>query len=305
MRVLITGAGGFVGRHLVARLTEQGIDVLPVPREWFDRSSGADPISSAPMDGTQTTLWKGCDAIVHLASVIPRGGTLNEAEVLRVNVEGTRRIVQAAVDAKIPRIVLVSTASVHGSGGTKPLVESDPIAPVNLYARSKSLAEAAFWETLGTARASGVVLRPTPIFGAGGHGPVALLTKLARLPVPLPLATVGGQRSIISIDSVVDIIVLCLTGARSGTFLIADDEPLRAGDIIEAIRQGRSRSPLLFDLPEALLSGAARLAGRLDQWETMTRPFLVNTDRIKQEAGWQAGPTSRQRLLGMSATGSL
>ncbi|MDQ0348997.1 NAD-dependent epimerase/dehydratase family protein [Ancylobacter vacuolatus] len=301
MRVLVTGAGGFVGRHLVARLTEKGNDVVPVPREWF--GGPPRPGSAVPAHGVATSLWRGCDAVVHLAGLIPRGGALDEADVLRVNVEGTRRIAQAAVDLAIPRIVFVSTASVHGSGGVTPLVETDPIAPANLYARSKALAETAFWEALGPARASGVVLRPTPIFGDGGHGPVALLTKLARLPVPLPFASVGGHRSIISIDSVVDILELCLTGPHSGTFLIANDEPLRAGDIIAATRQGLGRSPMLFDLPEALLAGAARLAGRAGQWEAMTQPFLVNTDRIKRETGWQAGPTSRQRLRAMSAAG--
>lgn len=299
MRVLVTGAGGFVGRHFVGRLRQQGIDVLFVPREWF--AASARPGSGdGTGDSAEAGLWRGCDALVHLAGLIPRGGTADEAEVLRVNVEGTRRIAQAAVDLGIPRAVFVSTASVHGAGGATPLVETDAIAPQNLYARSKALAEAAFWEALGT-RASGVVLRPTPVFGPGGHGPVALLTKLARLPVPLPFASVGGHRSIISIDSVVDIIGLCLTGPHSGTFLIADDEPLRAGDIVAAVRQGLNRPPMLFDLPEPLLAAAARLAGRSGQWDAMTRPFVVTTDRLKRETGWQAGPTSRQRLRAMSA----
>lgn len=300
MRVLVTGAGGFVGRHLVARLTAQGDEVVVVPRQWF-----AAPDAEGGARGTAPGEWPGCDALVHLAGIIPRKNAADDAEIDRINVEGTRRIAAAAVDAGIPRVIFLSTASVLGAGGEHPLTESDPVDPKNSYARSKARAEDAFWQALGRGSVAGVVLRPTPIFGRGGHGPVALLSKLARLPVPLPLAMVGGARSIVSIDSVLDIIGLCLTRGSAGTFLLADDEPLRAGDIVEAVRQGLQRSPMLYPFPHRLLAMAAGMAGRAAQWEAMTRPFVVRTERIKRETGWQPGPGSRQRLREMSATGEL
>lgn len=300
MRVLVTGAGGFVGRHLVARLKQQNVEVVAVPRQWFAASQ--EPVDRA---GAGPGAWSSCDALIHLAGIIPRKNAADEAEVYKVNVDGTRRIANAAVAAGIPRVIFLSTASVHGAGSEHPLTESDPVDPQNTYARTKALAEEALWGALGNAPVSGVVLRPTPIFGRGGHGPVALLAKLARLPIPLPLAAVGGQRSIVSIDSVVDVVGLCLTQAHSGTFLLADDEPLRAGDIIEAVRQGLKRSPMLYPFPNQLLSMAAGLAGRASQWDAMTRPFIVHTGRLKSEAGWCPGQSSRQRLREMSASGEL
>lgn len=296
MRVLLTGAGGFVGGHLRARLIKNGIEVVDLPREWFTASG------ERSVEGWR---WSGCDAVVHLAAIIPRKNAADDDDVHRVNVEGTRRIAAAAAKAGIPRAIFLSTASVHGAGGERPLTENDPIDPRNTYARSKALAEDAFWRALSNSDVSGVVLRPTPVFGRGGHGPVAMLAKLARVRVPLPLAMIGGHRSIVSIDTVLEVIELSLTQLKAGAYLLADNEPLRAGDIVAAVRQGLNRSPMLFAFPERLLSMAAGMAGRAAQWDAMISPFIVCPDKIRRETGLQPGPSSRERLRELSAAGGL
>lgn len=299
MRVLVTGANGFIGKHLLATLRRDGKEALALARS---------PAVDGYSERANRTVWPaGGDAVVHLAAAIPRETKLSEPELLRANVEATHGLAKLAREQGIKRIIFVSTASVHGSGGERPYRESDPLDPPNAYARSKKLAEEAFWDALGPDRALGTVIRPTPVFGEGGHGPVAALVKLARLPAPLPLKGIGGLRSIVSVDSLADIIAMCLNSdtARGDTVFAADDAPLRAEDIVRSLRAGWKRGPLMFRAPGGLLGTAARFAGAGASWDSMTRPFVVDTGHLRQILGWHSPVTSSEKLRQLAAAGKI
>jgi GDP-4-dehydro-6-deoxy-D-mannose reductase len=208
MRVMVTGADGFVGRHLVPRLVETGHEVLAACRpggepvqSWLgDR--WRDAVRVVPFElndpgevrGALTPL---CDAIVHLAAV----ASVSEARqdpgrAWVVNAAGTARLVQAVTEAREadrtdPVVLVVSSAEVYGAGPPAPRSESDPVMPQSPYAASKVGTEVAALEGWRRASLRVVVARPFPHTGPKQPPPYVVPSFVQRL---LAAKGVGATR---------------------------------------------------------------------------------------------------------------
>ncbi|WP_162244654.1 NAD-dependent epimerase/dehydratase family protein [Aureimonas sp. Leaf454] len=305
MRILVTGASGFVGRHLVASLRGEDKSVMVLSRGGGEGSDATTVVGPADLaDIAAGPPWPtGIDAVVHLAAVNPgRGGPVDGDAMRRANVDGTAALARKAVSEGVRRMIFVSTANVHGAGPST-VREADDLHPGSAYARSKAEAERAFRRTLEGTGMQGCILRPAPVFGQGGRGNVASLARLARLPVPLPIAGLGGRRSLVSIDTLVEVIGLCLRsdGADGQTFLVADDGPVTPAEIVRALRRGWRRREGVFTLPAGLRSPLSKaLADRGPMAD-----FALDTGHLVRCTGWRPGPGSERRLEDMAAAGRL
>jgi UDP-glucose 4-epimerase len=311
MRILVTGSRGFIGGHVVSTLMAQGHEVVRYGRGG---GASADPtVFAGPAEPAMietTGPWpEGIEALVHLAARIParRDHAETDDDLFQSNVEWPRALTARARAEGVKRILLLSSANVHGLGRDVPYSEDDPLDPPNVYARSKRAAEEAFWSALGDDRGLGTVLRPPPVFGKGGHGPVAALVKLAKSRMPLPLKGLGGPRSMIAADHLAAIISLCLThaAARGETFLVADDGPMRAEDIIRAIRRGLGRPASLLPAPTTLLRMAATAAGRRRAWDASARPYIVDASRLKARLGWNSPQPACEKMRMLAAADAM
>lgn len=278
MKVAVTGASGFVGQALVARLGAAGHEPVPL-----SRGRGIDYEDAQAM----TARFDGADAVIHLAARAHRGGS---DEDFSSNVRAARVAAQAARDAGVERFVLVSSIGVNGNvTHGRPFSESDLPAPVEPYARSKWQAEQSIRSILGGASTDFVIVRPPLVHGPGAPGNFGKLVHAVARGWPLPLASIRNARSLVGLDNLVDFLVRCTAhpAAANELFLVADGEDLSTPDIVRCIGRGLGREARLLPLPPALLRAAARAMGRARIAESLCDSLQVDASKARRLLGWK------------------
>ncbi|MFC6661682.1 NAD-dependent epimerase/dehydratase family protein [Deinococcus multiflagellatus] len=204
MKVMVTGANGFIGQQVVAFLAAQGDEVLAVTREpqsgW---PAGVRNLRLADVQCQPEQHFAGVNAVVHLAGRAHQTRVRDQAaewcRMRAVNVELTRHLAQLTFEHSEARFVLVSSIGVHGvtTAPGKLLSERSALRPSSAYAQSKRAAEAVVEDLALAYGGTFVVVRPPLVFGTGAPANFGLLEKAARLPLPLPFgrATAPGPAS--------------------------------------------------------------------------------------------------------------
>ncbi len=285
-RVLVTGADGFVGRHLVPYLAEQGYKVIAASRgapvlEGPNIVAARLPDLSGPFDWRP--LLERSDVVVHLAGIAHKFA--NHGLYDRVNHQTTAAIARAALHCGTDHLIFISSiAAQSGSFSDRELTEDDPPRPSNDYGRSKLAAEQAV-------RAAGVpftILRPVVIYGEGEKGNFATIHRLSRLPVPLPFGALTGRRSVLSIRNFNSALATVLTDsrARGETYIVADPAPVTVADLIVRNRVSLGRSPWLLPVPERWLELSLKAIGQETTWERLGRSLVARPTKLLA-LGWK------------------
>jgi nucleoside-diphosphate-sugar epimerase len=282
-RVLVTGASGFVGRHLLPALVANGFDVIACGRHPPEASGAAfraiDDIATADWSG----VLAGVDAVVHAAGVAhTRSGA--DADYDSTNAEATLRLAAQSV-GRVGRLVFLSSIrAISGPVSKTPLDELSPAAPTDAYGRSKLKAE----RGLATLDLPTISLRPVVIYGDRVKGNLARIQRLADTGLPLPFASLRAQRSFLCIDNLVSATMFALAGPANGaqTFVVADPPPSNVADLVAGLREGLGRGANLIACPPVLLGAAARLAGHGESWATVAGPMIASSQRLL-DAGWR------------------
>jgi nucleoside-diphosphate-sugar epimerase len=286
-RVLVTGASGFIGTHLVRVLKNEGFvlrlalrQASPVPEDLESIVIG-DLASPHALD----QACRNIDQIVHCAGIAHATETMPEDVYQRVNVEGTRLLAHAAQKAGVKRFVFLSSVRAQ-SGPSHPdiLSEDDPCQPTDAYGRSKVQAE----QLLAALDIDHAILRPVLVYGADVKGHMASLIKLAATPLPLPFGALDARRSLLSQNNLASAVVTVLRqeGPVRRAFLAADDEVLSLGEVLAALRSSRNRAPRLIAVPEGWLTLMLRLVGR-EEWVSRLCESLVVETKALKSLGWQ------------------
>ncbi|KRE01054.1 NAD-dependent dehydratase [Bosea sp. Root670] len=301
-RVLVTGASGFVGPHVVAALVRAGYRPRLAQRSQKPVPAGAEAIVTgdlmSPVDWR--TALEGIDHVVHMAGLAHAGPGLDEALYRRLNTEATLELARAARAAGVQRFVYLSsikalTDAVDGP----PLREDMQPAPGDAYGRSKLAAERGFVEL----DLDWVALRPVLIYGLGVKANMAALLKLARLPVPLPFGGLKAPRSLLAVENLASAILFALTPACPArqSYALSDPDPISVSDMLAAMRAGLGRGPGLLPMPEAWLRRLARLAGREDTFLKLAGSLVARPERLLS-AGWRPQVETKAALARLAAS---
>jgi nucleoside-diphosphate-sugar epimerase len=299
-RVLLTGASGFVGRHLLPSLIQAGYAVRAAVRA----SSPIEPaerIEVVPIgnfaDGVDwTPLLGGVSAVVHLAALAhtPRGVTDRHYDL--VNRVTTEALARAAAKAGVEHFVFVSSIRAQcGPSADHVLDETDEPRPVDAYGRSKLAAEAA----VAAAGMACTIFRPVLVYGPQVGGNMERLVALAASRLPLPFGGLENRRSLLAVDNLSAAIRFALARPPAGreTYVIADPEPLSIADILTALRSATGRRPGLWSLPAPLVLGLCHMAGG-GLWERLGTSLVVDPGKLLR-AGWQPVIDARRALAAM------
>ena len=248
MKVLVTGADGFVGSRLVPRLLAQGHQVLAAVRPVANRGTvdaRAETVSLELGDeaSVRAVAERRPHAVIHLAAVSSGSeARKHPMAAWEVNVVGTARLAEAMVDAA-PVFLLVSTAEVYGAGAAVPRVETDPVAPCSAYAASKLAAEIAALEVFRRAKLPVIVARPFPHTGPGQDERFVVPAFVARLRLAqeasAPAVRVGNLepvREFMHVDDVVEAYTLLLARGRPGeVYNVASGQGISLEDLFHRL----------------------------------------------------------------------
>jgi nucleoside-diphosphate-sugar epimerase len=291
LRVLVTGASGFIGSQLVPGLRDSGLETVAACRsplgirgvEWRrapDLGPGAD----------WSHVLRGADAVVHLAgrAHVLRGPDDEDSLYRRVNTEGTRRLARQAREAGARQFVFLSSCQAIAAESDEVLTRSTPAGPESAYGRSKLAAEQAVREELENGACAWTILRPPLVYGPGNKANFARLIRLVRSGFPLPLAKVRNRRSFVGVNNLVNFVIHGCLGnepARNRIFYPADEPDLSTPELLKLLADGMDRRICLFRLPPSFLQALGRLPG-LDALRKLRASLFVDTTPNRRELDW-------------------
>jgi nucleoside-diphosphate-sugar epimerase len=304
MRILLTGASGFVGRATLRTAFAAGHEVRTVVRQ------GAAPAPPAQVvrisDLPSYTGWRdaldGVDAVVHLAARVHvmRDRAADSLAAFRaVNVEGTRGLASAAAEAGVGRFVFVSSVKVHGEAShDTPLRADSPVAPVDAYGRSKAEAEDALREMESRSGLGVVVVRPPLVYGPGVGANFLTLLKAVSRGWPLPLGRVDNRRSLIYVDNLADLLLLAAVhpDAAGRALLAADGPAVSTPELIRRMGRALDRPVKMPAVSESWLRLAGRVSGRSAAVERLLGSLEVDDSPTRDLLDWRETVTADEGL---------
>lgn len=301
-RILLTGASGFVGPHVVVALLRAGYRLRLAQRRPGPVAEGVETIVtgdlSAPTDWTAALA--GVDHVVHMAGLAHAGPGLDEALYRRVNTEATLELARAAAAAGVRRFVYLSSIkTLSGAFDGPPLTEDAEPVPTDAYGRSKLAAE----QGLAKLDLAWVALRPVLIYGPGVKANMAALLRLAQSPLPLPFGGLKALRSLLAVENLADAILFALTPAcpAGRAYTVSDPEPISVAGMLTAMRAGLGRAPGLLPVPERVLRALARLAGREETFLKLAGSLVARPERLLS-AGWRPPAETKAALARLAGS---
>ena len=282
MKVLVTGATGFIGSRVVRKLLEQGVDVRVLVR----KKSNLENISELPVDiaygdltkpETLSTSLEGCEALFHVAAEYKLWVPKPES-IYRTNVDGTVNIMKAALQKGIKRIVYTSSVATLGinKNGT-PADEETPVTindMIGHYKRSKYIAEEKVREMVKKAGLPAIIVNPSTPIGPGDIKPtptgrIIIEAASGRMP-----AYVDTGLNIVHVDDVADGHILAFEKGRIGERYILGGENLTLRELLEKIAQFTGRSAPKIRLSPDIILPIAYIAEVIAKI-TKKEPFIT------------------------------
>ncbi len=308
MKILVTGANGFIGRVLCPLLEQSGHQVMRVVRQ----AVAPDEISVGSI--TETTNWTfaldgNVDAVVHLAAKVPLlstvSGSISETtleEYCRVNARSTENFARQCAAKGVKRFVFISTVKVLGEGSEQSYQADDSAIPSDAYAISKWEAEQSLKEIGLASGMEIVILRPPLVYGPRVQGNFLRMLDAVYRQRPLPFGLVRNCRSLIYVDNLADAIRICLThpAAANKTWMVSDAEDVSTPDLMRGLAAALQRSALLLPVPVSLMMWVGKLLGKSEMVSRLIGSLSVDSQPIQTKLSWSP-PYSLQSGLKKTA----
>lgn len=306
MKILVVGASGFVGGHLIRRLARDGMTVrAAVHLKRMPSVTGIEIVEGVNLDGSFD--WRsaidGCDVVVHLGGRVHamREASSNPVEEYRrINVNGTMSLARQAVDCGVRRFIFLSSVKVCGefTALDEAFNETTAARPLDPYGISKREAEVALLEFGRLSGLQVVVLRPPLIYGPGVRANFLSMMRWLHRGLPLPLGSVNNRRSLIGVDNVVDLISTCLRheAAAGEIFFACDDQDLSTPELLVKLAEALGTKARLLPVPVGTLERVFALAGRRALVQRLSLSLRVDSRKVCETLSWCPPFTVEEQL---------
>jgi len=314
--ILVTGASGFVGSAVLARLVRDGFETRAcVRRDDACLPDGVNAVRGA--DLTADSDWShaliGIAAVVHAAArvhVMYDKAIDPLAEFRRINVHGTLNLARQAAALGVRRFLFISSVKVNGEA-TKPGVpfsEDDIPSPHDPYGISKMEAELGLREIAAQTGMEVVIIRPPLVYGPGVKANFAALMRTVQSGWPLPLGAVRNQRSLVALDNLVDLIMVCVThpNAANQTFLVSDGRDLSTKELVRGLAHVAGVHLRLIPVPVWVIWAGATVLGKQGAASRLCSNLQVDISKTRNLLGWtppvSVDESLRRAIAGMKQT---
>ena len=298
MKILVTGASGFLGRALIKTFSNlDDIAVVAVcrgPTSFGQADVQVVEIGDLLEFDNWSSILLDIDVIIHAAG---RAHIMNESsmdplyEFRRVNRDGTLRLAEEAAKAGVKRLIFLSSIKVNGEATLpgRPFTNLSPADPKDYYGRSKLEAEIGLLDLSKQSSLEVTILRPTLIYGDGVKGNFANLIKVLNFNIPLPLGSVNkNRRSLVGVQNLVSLIATCIThkNAANKIFLVSDNECLSTTGLLILLRRSLNSRSVLLPVPTCCLRFLGRLLKKDSYIERLLGSLEVDMTATCTDLDW-------------------
>lgn len=293
MKILLSGASGFIGQYLLKQ------DKNSLIYRCITRRNELSEYNSFFVGNIdKETVWDGAfdsiDCVIHLAG-IAHNKSSDKAEIFNTNTFGTIRFAQEAAKAGVKRFVFVSTAAI-GELNSFNRVEA------SFQTQSKYDAELGLKQLADEVGLEVVIVRPTLVYGADAPGNFGLLTRIVNKLPFLPFGLTDNKRDLIAIHNLADLLIACANNpnAAGHTFLASDGEAVSIKYLTNSIAKGLNKKLFQLPVPVSIMYFAARLVGKHAVAEQLLGNLQVDASNVKEVLGWVPPYTMEQSMASLS-----
>ncbi len=307
--IVVTGAGGFIAQKLIHALKEnnpqciiRGIDIIPGSYSGCDESIVCDLSEEIKEDSVLHKALVNADVVYHLAGKVHSLSEVrgDDDEYWRINVTGSKNLLEASRQNNIKRFVFFSSVKVFGerqmNSGLKPLSETDDAIPDTPYGKTKLEFERILCQECGTI--TPVILRLSMVYGPNSKGNLKRMISAVKKGIPIPLPEFHNKRSMVDVRDVIRVAVLVgqTESSAKGLYQVTDGNVYTTRQTLDYIREACGKPPLFFAIPKPFFIIPAKIGDMIGK--ILGKRFFFDSDSLNKLAGnaWFSSDKIKQDL---------
>ena len=297
VKFLVTGATGFIGQALIARLlTHSDYQIFAAVRKLV--TIFPLKVNQLKFDGiSSNTDWnnalKGIDCIIHTAARVHvmSDTAYDPLEEFRiVNTRGTLNLARQAAESGVKRFIYLSSIKVNGEENLPEtrFTPDDIFIPTDPYALSKYEAEQGLLKLAEETQMEVVIIRPPLVYGPKVKANFLSMMKWLYKGVPLPFGSIHNKRSLVALDNLIDFIVTCVKhpAAANEIFLVSDGEDLSTSELLSRVANVLGKRTWLLPVNQKLLEMCLKIVGKKDLAQRLFGSLQVDISKNKKLLNW-------------------